>query len=101
MASLSASLASIHSSIGPSDLRLSRVRFPERNETDPEHALSFLLDDRAVLVDDDLAAELGLKAETTFETNKGVLRVAGTFPNPSGEPLILMDIAHAQKDLWA
>ena len=72
-------------------------RFPERNETDPECTLSFLLDEKAVWIDDDLAAELGLKAETTFGTNKGVLRVAGTFPNPSGEPLILMDIAHAQK----
>jgi putative ABC transport system permease protein len=73
-----------------------RVRFSERNETDPERALSFLLDEKAVLIDDNLATELGLKAETTFETNKGVLRVAGTFPNPSGEPLILVDIAHAQ-----
>ena len=76
---------------------ISRVRFPERNETDPEHVLSFLLDEKAVLIDDDLAAQLGLKAETTFETNKGVLRVAGTFPNPSSEPLILMDISNAQR----
>ena len=76
---------------------ISRVRFPERNETDPERALSFLFDEKAVLIDDDLAADLRLKAGTTFETNKGVLRVAGTFPNPSGEPLILMDIANAQR----
>ena len=75
---------------------ISRVRFPEKDETDPERVLSFLLDERAVWIDDDLAGELGLTVETTFETNKGVLLVAGTFPNPSGEPLILIDIANAQ-----
>ena len=76
---------------------MARVRFPERNETDPERALTFLLDEKAVLIDEELATELGLNVESTFETNKGVLRVVGMFPNPSGEPLILMDIAHAQK----
>ena len=50
-----------------------------------------------MLVDSDLAAELGLTVGQRVDTNRGPLRVMGTFPNPSGEPLILMDIAHAQK----
>ncbi len=74
---------------------IGRTQRLQRSRADPEDALSFLLDDRAVWVDTDLARELG---ETkTLETNRGALRVAGTFPNPSGEPLILMDMAHAQE----
>ncbi|MCJ7641916.1 MAG: FtsX-like permease family protein [Desulfobacterales bacterium] len=76
---------------------LSRVQTPEKTSTHPESAFSFLLDDRSVLVDSDLAAELGLTVGQRIETLKGTLHVMGTFPNPSGEPLILMDIAHAQK----
>jgi len=75
---------------------ISRAQFPERNRTHPEEALSFLLDDRTLLVDRDLAKDLKLTLGKTLETNKGALRVAGTFPNPSGEPLVLMDIASAQ-----
>ena len=76
---------------------LSRIRTSETRSSHPETALSFLLDDRAVLVDRGLAAELGLTVGQKIETLKGSLLVTGTFPNPSGEPLILMDIAHAQK----
>ena len=42
---------------------ISRAQFPERNRTDPEEALSFLLDEPAVLVDRDLAKDLNLTAE--------------------------------------
>jgi putative ABC transport system permease protein len=64
--------------------------------TDREKGFAFLLDDRAVLVDNGLATELGLRETKSLDTSKGVFRVVGTFPNPSGEPLILMDIGHAQ-----
>jgi putative ABC transport system permease protein len=68
----------------------------QRDGTDAENALSFLVDDRVVFVDSTLAAELGLERTKTLGTNKGDFHVAATFPNPSGEPLILMDIGHAQ-----
>jgi putative ABC transport system permease protein len=83
---------------------LDRIIRPEiagaqvRSDTrDPGGALSFLLDERSVLVDRELATQLGLAAGKTMETARGSFRVAGTFSNPSGEPLVLMDIAHAQK----
>jgi putative ABC transport system permease protein len=73
-----------------------RAHFQERNSENPERALSFILDDRVALLDEKLASDLGLEVGKRFETNKGPLRLVGTFPNPSGEPLILMDIDHAQ-----
>ena len=75
---------------------ITRMQRLQRDGTDAENALSFLVDDRVVFVDSALAAELGLERTKTLGTNKGDFRVAGTFPNPSGEPLILMDIGHAQ-----
>lgn len=59
--------------------------------------LSFLLDDNSVLLDSRLGEQLGLNTGDTLETSHGRLHVIGTFSNPSSEPLILMDIAHAQK----
>lgn len=83
---------------------LNRVIHPELstsevpNEVEKrENAFSFLLDDRAVLVDKGLAEELGLAFGSSIETARGKLQVVGTFPNPSGEPLILMDLPHVQK----
>ena len=68
-------------------------------EADPRsnEALSFLLDEKAVLVDQQLAGQLGLRPGDFLETSRGSLRVVGTFPNVSSEPLVVMDIAHAQK----
>ncbi len=62
-------------------------------------ALDFLLEEGAVLADADLTARLGLGPGGDLETARGRLRVLGTFPNPSGEPLLLMDIGHAQEFL--
>jgi putative ABC transport system permease protein len=62
-----------------------------------ETFLSFLIDERAVLVDNDLKAELGILSKKTVDTAKGSLHVKGSFLNPSGEPLVIMDIGHAQK----
>ena len=70
---------------------------PARDKANPEESLSFLLDDRAILVDKDLAMQLGLSTGNILETTRGTFRMAGSFTNPSGEPLVLMDIAHAQK----
>ena len=76
---------------------IARTQLLDRNTDNPERALSFLVDEKTVLVDQDLMMELGLGDGKTVETARGTLRVAGSFPNPSGEPLILMDIGHAQK----
>jgi putative ABC transport system permease protein len=76
---------------------LARSRFEQRSSDRSERALSFLLDDRSILLDSRLADQLGLRPGDQLETNRGSLRVIGTFLNPSSEPLILMDIAQAQR----
>ena len=60
---------------------------------------SFLFDPRAVLVDEGIAKRLGLSAGSMLQTSQGPLRVVYVFPNPSGEPLIVADIGHAQEML--
>jgi len=76
---------------------ISKVEFLERKAADPENLLSFLIDEKAMLIDNDLKAELGIASDKILETAKGVLHVKGSFPNPSGEPLVIMDIGHVQK----
>jgi len=76
---------------------ISKVEFLDSKANALETFLSFLIDERAVLVDSDLKAELGIPANKTVDTAKGLLHVKGSFPNPSGEPLVVMDIGHAQK----
>lgn len=76
---------------------ISRVEFLDRKTNDSETLLSFLVNERAVFVDNALKAELGITSETTVDTTKGPLQVKGSFPNPSGEPLVIMDIGHVQK----
>jgi putative ABC transport system permease protein len=76
---------------------ISKVEFLEKKANDPENFLSFLIDEKTIWVDDDLKAELGIASEKTVDTSKGPLHVRGSFPNPSGEPLVLMDIGHVQK----
>jgi putative ABC transport system permease protein len=70
---------------------------PAEADTRSNEALPFLLDEKAVLVDQQLAGQLGLRPGDFLETSRGSLRVVGTFPNASSEPLVVMDIAHAQK----
>ena len=74
-----------------------KVEFLERKANDPENLLSFLIDEKAMFVDNDLKAELGIASDKIIETAKGPLHVKGSFPNPSGEPLAIMDIGHVQK----
>ncbi len=78
---------------------ISRAPLNKRPGSSFEDSLVFLTDERAVLLEENLARDLGLTRGGELATLKGTLRVIGTFPNPSGEPLILMDIAHAQKFL--
>jgi putative ABC transport system permease protein len=66
-------------------------------KTEPmENLLSFLTDERTVFIDHTLKEERKISPEGTLETTKGTLWVKGSFPNPSGEPLMAMDIGHAQ-----
>ena len=76
---------------------LARAPFRDRMPDTGDPDLSFLLNDKAVLVEAGLAADLGVAAGGYIKTSKGTLEALGTFPNPSGEPLIVMDIAHAQE----
>ena len=76
---------------------ISRAPFEQRAGGEREDSLAFLTDERAVLLEENLARELGLAKGSVLNTLRGRLKVIGIFPNPSGEPLILMDIAHAQK----
>jgi len=75
---------------------LSRLQLGQ-NQGSAEEGLSFLLDERSILLDTELAGQLKARSGDLLQTNRGELRVAGTFPNPSSEPLILMDIAQAQR----
>ena len=70
------------------------VSFSERSNL--KEALTFLLDAKSVFIDSGIAEKSGLKSGNTIKTNRGLFTIAGVFPNPSGEPLLLMDIAHAQ-----
>jgi len=63
----------------------------------PDDPFSFLLEERAILVDEQLAAQLRLKPGQILETTRGAFKIVGTFANASSEPLALMDIAHAQR----
>jgi putative ABC transport system permease protein len=77
--------------------QLARSRFGEGKGSRPEEAFSFFLNEKSILVDGRLAGQLGLNPGSQLQTSRGNLRVIGTFPNPSGEAIILMDIAHAQR----
>jgi putative ABC transport system permease protein len=76
---------------------LSSVPFDEAIRQSPGQYVNFLLNDRAVLMERGLAEELGLKPGGTVSTSRGDFQILGLFPNPSGEPVMLMDIAHAQQ----
>jgi len=76
---------------------LSHPPFTQRRGGKRERNMEFFLDDRAVFLEARLAGQMGISPGHDIKTSRGLLRVIGTFPNPSGEPLILMDIAHAQE----
>ncbi|MBP1718816.1 MAG: transporter permease protein, partial [Deltaproteobacteria bacterium] len=74
---------------------LDRTR-PAEGSKPSEALISFLTEEQAVLIDEQLAGQIQVKAGEFLESSRGKLKVVGTFPNPSSEPLLLMDIAHAQ-----
>jgi len=57
----------------------------------------FLFEAGAVLAAADLAKRQEFTPGAEVETVQGAFRVIGTFPNPAGEPLFVMDIGHAQE----
>lgn len=69
---------------------------PSENQ-DMENSESFFQNERAVYIDSRLKDKLKLKPGDEIETSRGLLKVVGSFSNPAGEQIILMDIAHAQK----
>ncbi|MBI5015515.1 MAG: FtsX-like permease family protein [Deltaproteobacteria bacterium] len=81
------------------DPLLDRALRPQLSPRDPasSRSLDFLLDPRAALLSQGLANRLGLRVGGVLPTTRGDLRVVGMFPNPTGEPLVLMDIGHAQE----
>lgn len=62
-----------------------------------QNLVSFLTDPRAILVDTTLARQAKISAGDELQTARNSFRVLGVFANPAGEPLVLMDIAHAQE----
>lgn len=74
-----------------------RIAASTRNNAKEEAFSSFLFDPGAVLIDENIARNLNLSPGSTFKTMQGPLRVVHVFPNPSGEPLIIIDIGHAQE----
>jgi len=75
----------------------SNIEFLDKNETLQEAFLSFLINEREALIDHNLKKELKIKENRLLYTEKGPIHIKGSFPNPSGEPLIIMDIGHLQK----
>lgn len=57
----------------------------------------FLLEANTAVIDAATADRLKLHAGSTIATSRGALRVLATFTSASPEPLMLMDIGHAQK----
>jgi len=76
---------------------LARASFASSKKNNSRDSLAFILDVKAVLLDAETARELGLATGGILKSSYGDLKIMGTFPNPSGEPLLLMDMANVQK----
>lgn len=81
------------------EVRSITARIGESESDDARQRLlsDFLFDPQAVLVDEGTARRLGLAAGSILPTSQGPLKVVTVFPNPTGEPLIVADIGHAQE----
>lgn len=66
---------------------LSNTPFDRTNRQSPQQYIDFLLKERTILLEKNLAAELGLKPGDVLSTTKGSFQILGLFPNPSGSPL--------------
>jgi len=76
---------------------ISRAVASEKEGISKDAFFDFLLKERTVFIDKNLAAQLKISKGNTLETSKGNLTVVGIFSNPTGEPIILMDIGNAQR----
>ncbi|HLA27192.1 MAG TPA: FtsX-like permease family protein [Syntrophales bacterium] len=65
--------------------------------TRPTDQFAFILNEKAIIVDEQLALRFRLHTNQFLETSRGTFKIVGTFSNASGEPVIIMDIAHAQR----
>jgi len=61
-----------------------------------EEALEFMLREDTILLDSRISRKTGLSVGDRLETTRGSFYILGILTVPSGEPLLLMDIAHAQ-----
>lgn len=75
---------------------LSNTPLNTPNGQGQQRYINFLLKEKTILLEKNLATELGLKPGDILSTASGDFQILGLFPNPSGEPIVLMDIAHAQ-----
>ena len=59
--------------------------------------LDFLTEGDAVIAEEGLARSMGVEPGAALTTKTGTFHILGTFSHPAAEPLVLMDIAHAQE----
>lgn len=78
-------------------LRPDLVFSSDLGEGEESRFLDFLLERNTVILESRLARSLGVSPGDPLATQTGTLKVLGTFHHPVGEPLVLMDIAHAQE----
>lgn len=76
---------------------ISRAYFSQKRKEEKEDAFSFFYDDNSVLIDSNLASQLTAHKGSIINTSYGPFKVIGIFPNPSGEPVIIIDIRNAQR----
>jgi putative ABC transport system permease protein len=78
-----------------------RVVLPDQGRNDPDGnrkiLLDFLVDPRACLIDQKSAERFHFSPGAQVRTSRGVFRLLATFPSPSPEPLMIVDIGHAQR----
>lgn len=70
------------------------LKFLEEEKNSREAFFSFLINEREILIDHNFKEKF---RDREIKTEKGPLIIKGSFPNPSGEPLIIMDIGNVQK----
>lgn len=71
--------------------------FAASPEASTELFFTFLFEKDAVVGDSRFMERQGLTAGDSIQTSHGMLRIIGALENVSGEPLLLLDLAHAQE----
>ncbi len=75
---------------------VARIR-PKQGSDIRSAFVTFLTDQRSVIIDENLSRRIGGEGNRVLRTSLGDFTVLSTFPNPSGEPLVIIDIAHSQE----